>query len=119
MALEKKAVFVGDTAGLTTLIRLYVTGEYNDLFLPTAFETYAADIEVDGRLVHFNIKYTASQEDYNKIRPLCYADTNVIVVGFSVDDYVSFENVFVKWAPEVRHFCPNLHECDHTHGKGH
>jgi len=50
---------------------------------------------------------TAGQEDYDRLRPLCYQRTNVVVVCFSVDSRNSYDNVEIKWLPEVRHHCPD------------
>lgn len=51
---------------------------------------------------------TASQEDYDRLRPLSYPKTDVFLVCFSVVSPASFENVRVKWFPEVRRHCPNV-----------
>ncbi|KAL7716912.1 Rho family GTPase [Entamoeba marina] len=48
---------------------------------------------------------TAGQEDFDRIRNKAYADTDVFLVCYSVDDQNSYENVEVKWVPEVTHFC--------------
>lgn len=48
---------------------------------------------------------TAGQEDYDRLRPLSYPDTSVVLICFSVDSPVSLESVTEKWVPEVRHFC--------------
>ena len=49
---------------------------------------------------------TAGQEDYDRLRPLSYPQTDVFLVCFSVTSPASFENVRDKWIPEVRHHCP-------------
>jgi Ras family protein A len=51
---------------------------------------------------------TAGQEDYDRLRPLSYPDTDVILMCFSVDSPDSLENIPEKWTPEVKHFCPNV-----------
>ena len=48
---------------------------------------------------------TAGQEDYDRLRPLSYPDTSVVLICFSVDSPVSASSVVEKWIPEVRHFC--------------
>lgn len=47
------------------------------------------------------INYTAGQEDYDRLRPLSYPDTDVILMCFSVDSPDSLENIPEKWTPEV------------------
>ena len=44
---------------------------------------------------------TAGQEDYDRLRPLSYPDTDVILMCFSIDNPDSLENIPEKWNPEV------------------
>uniref|UniRef100_A0A8B9K5L6 Cell division cycle 42, like n=1 Tax=Astyanax mexicanus TaxID=7994 RepID=A0A8B9K5L6_ASTMX len=46
------------------------------------------------------------QEDYDRLRPLSYPQTDVFLVCFSVVSPSSFENVKEKWVPEISHHCP-------------
>jgi small GTP-binding protein len=54
------------------------------------------------------IYFVTGQEDYDRLRPLSYPDTDVILMCFSVDNRDSLENIQSKWIPEVEHFCPNV-----------
>ena len=47
---------------------------------------------------------TAGQEEYDKLRPMAYTDTDVFIVCFSMVDKDSLENILNKWAPEVNSF---------------
>merc|ERR1711970_524863 len=71
-------------------------------------ENSVADIEVDGQQVELVMGDTAGQEDYDRLRPLSYPDTDVILMCFSIDSPDSLENIPEKWTPEVKHFCPNV-----------
>ena len=51
---------------------------------------------------------TAGQEDYDRLRPLSYPDTDVILLCFSVDTPDSLLNAVDKWKPEMSHFCPGI-----------
>ena len=51
---------------------------------------------------------TAGQEDYDRLRPLSYPQTDVFLLCFSVTSPASFENVKEKWFPEVHHHCPGV-----------
>ena len=51
---------------------------------------------------------TAGQEDYDRLRPLSYPQTDVFLVCFSVVSPASKENVVEKWLPEVQHHCPGV-----------
>ncbi|CAB1436638.1 unnamed protein product [Pleuronectes platessa] len=82
--------------------------QFPEVYVPTVFENYIADIEVDGKQVELALWDTAGQEDYDRLRPLSYPDTDVILMCFSIDSPDSLENIPEKWTPEVKHFCPNV-----------
>lgn len=108
-AIRKKLVVVGDGAcGKTCLLIVFSKDEFPEVYVPTVFENYVADIEVDGKQVELALWDTAGQEDYDRLRPLSYPDTDVILMCFSVDSPDSLENIPEKWVPEVKHFCPNV-----------
>ena len=50
---------------------------------------------------------TAGQENFDKIRILCYENTKCFIVCFSVVDGVSFSNVKHTWVEEVRQHQPS------------
>ncbi len=52
--------------------------------------------------------WSIGQEDYDRLRPLSYPQTDVFLVCFSVTSPASFENVKEKWFPEVHHHCPGV-----------
>ncbi|XP_043571688.1 rho-related GTP-binding protein RhoF isoform X2 [Chiloscyllium plagiosum] len=49
-----------------------------------------------------------SQEDYDRLRPLSYQDTHIFLICYDVTNPTSFENVRIKWVPEVSHFCKGV-----------
>ena len=51
---------------------------------------------------------TAGQEDYARLRPLSYANTNIFLICFSLESRASLKNVKQKWIPE-------LHKYDKAH----
>lgn len=107
--IRKKLVVVGDGAcGKTCLLIVFSKDEFPEVYVPTVFETYVADIEVENKQVQLALWDTAGQEDYDRLRPLSYPDTDVILMCFSVDSPDSLENIPEKWVPEVKHFCPNV-----------
>ena len=108
-AIRRKLVIVGDGAcGKTCLLFAFTKDEFPDKYIPTVFENYVSDIEVDGKQVELALWDTAGQEDYDRLRPLSYPDTDVILMCFSVESHDSLENIQAKWVPEVHHFCPNV-----------
>uniref|UniRef100_A0A7E4ZUK6 Ras-like GTP-binding protein Rho1 n=1 Tax=Panagrellus redivivus TaxID=6233 RepID=A0A7E4ZUK6_PANRE len=107
--LRKKLVIVGDGGcGKTCLLIVFSRNQFPDVYVPTVFENYVADIEVDGAQVELALWDTAGQEDYDRLRPLSYPDTDVILLCFAINTPDSLQNVEEKWFPEVRHFCPHV-----------
>jgi len=107
--LRKKLVIVGDGAcGKTCLLIVFSKDQFPEVYVPTVFENYVADIVVDGKQVELALWDTAGQEDYDRLRPLSYPDTDVILMCFSIDNPDSLENITEKWTPEVKHFCPSV-----------
>ncbi|KAF1967570.1 GTP-binding protein rho1 precursor [Bimuria novae-zelandiae CBS 107.79] len=78
------------------------------VYVPTVFENYVADVEVDGKHVELALWDTAGQEDYDRLRPLSYPDSHVILICFAIDSPDSLDNVQEKWISEVLHFCQGL-----------
>lgn len=69
---------------------------FEQVYVPTVFENYVADVEVDGKHVELALWDTAGQEDYDRLRPLSYPDSHVILICFSVDSPDSLDNVQEK-----------------------
>ena len=54
--LRKKLVIVGDGAcGKTCLLIVFSKDQFPEVYVPTVFENYVADIEVDGKQVSLNL----------------------------------------------------------------
>lgn len=83
---------------------------------------------VDGKTISLGLWDTAGQEDYDRLRPLSYPQTDVFLICFSLVSPPSFENVRTKvsiaihlclenvrqgltsrlqWWPEVSHHAPS------------
>jgi Ras family protein A len=106
---QRKLVAVGDgAAGLTCLIIVFSQNRFPVEYVPTVFENYVADALVDGQLYEIALWDTAGQEDYDRLRPLSYPDSDVVLIGYSIVEPDTLENVMEKWVPEVRHFCPGV-----------
>ncbi|KAK7756353.1 RHO4 protein [Diatrype stigma] len=108
-AYSKKIVVVGDGGcGKTCLLISYSQGYFPEKYVPTVFENYITypTHQQSGKTVELALWDTAGQEEYDRLRPLSYPETDLIFVCFAIDCPNSLDNVIDKWYPEVLHFCP-------------
>eukprot|EP01107_Rhizomastix_libera_P013861 TRINITY_DN4065_c0_g1_i2.p1 TRINITY_DN4065_c0_g1~~TRINITY_DN4065_c0_g1_i2.p1 ORF type:complete len:200 (+),score=42.38 TRINITY_DN4065_c0_g1_i2:30-629(+) len=104
---ELKLVVVGDGAvGKTCLLISFAKGTFPENYVPTVFENYTKSFNVADKKVDFDLWDTAGQEDFDRLRPLSYPDSDIVLICYSVIQRSSFKNVADRWLPEVRHYCP-------------
>eukprot|EP01133_Synstelium_polycarpum_P014037 gene14037-16548_t len=84
-----KLVVIGDGAvGKTCLLISYANNRFPEDYIPTVFDNYVVNLTAGDRNIELGLWDTAGQEEYDKLRPLSYANAN--------------------WYPEVMHFCPDV-----------
>lgn len=104
-----KVVVIGDGAtGKTCLLITYTTNAFPEEYIPTVFDNYLAKVSLDGEEHQLHLWDTAGQDDYDRLRPLSYPQTDCFVILFSVDNPGSLHNVEHKWYPEITTHDPKV-----------
>lgn len=112
---SKKFVVVGDGGcGKTCLLISYSQGYFPEVkyvldyprprvntkqkYVPTVFENYITHTThaATGKTVELALWDTAGQEEYDRLRPLSYPETDLLFVCFAIDCPNSLENVMDK-----------------------
>jgi small GTP-binding protein len=105
-----KILMLGDgNAGKTCFLIRGTGGDFPVEYTPTVFDNYSAFMRSEKYNVVLDIGLwdTFGRSDYDRLRPLSYFNTDVMVLCFDVTSRVQFDNCFVKYLPEVKHFIPS------------
>lgn len=101
-----KCVVVGDEiAEKSKLLLTYVNGENNE-YNPTVFDNFTKEVIVDDQPVNLQLWDTSGHQDYKKLRPLSYPQTDIFIVAFALISPTSLEDTESIWVPEIREHCP-------------
>ncbi|KAJ7156139.1 P-loop containing nucleoside triphosphate hydrolase protein [Mycena filopes] len=105
----KKCVVLGNgSVGKTCMLISYRDKAFPSNFVPNGADTYNDTIVVGGASYMLSAWDTAGGEDYDRLRPLSYPQTDVFVVCFKATWLESFENIRKKWVPEIQYHCPDV-----------
>ncbi|XP_055843407.1 uncharacterized protein LOC129910160 [Episyrphus balteatus] len=96
-----KCVVVGDAdIGKTNLIVTYLENRFISEHVPTASDIYNAEVMVNDSPVQLTLCDTAGQDTLDPLRELCYPDSDVFLLCFSVVKPETFQSIKTKWAPK-------------------
>jgi Ras-related C3 botulinum toxin substrate 1 len=104
-----KCVLVGDCGvGKRSLIITFESNAFPHEHIPGIMHPADLKVVAEGRQIGVQLWFAPAAEDYDRLRPLSYPDTDVFLVCFSVACPASFDNVCTKWIPELRHHTPSV-----------
>ena len=129
---EVKCVVTGDGGvGKTCTLVTYAQGAFPVEYTPTIFDNHEVRsffffffgnvrsfsqrdydkqvyVDINMNKVKLNLCDTAGQEDYDRLRPLSYTNTDILLILFDLETRESFENVLKRWIPEAKEHttCP-------------
>ncbi|NXF87803.1 RND1 protein, partial [Eubucco bourcierii] len=86
-----KLVLVGDVqCGKTAMLQVLAKDCYPETYVPTVFENY-----------------TACSPYYDNVRPLCYSDSDAVLLCFDISRPETLDSASKKWKTEILDYCPN------------
>lgn len=103
----RNLLIVGDVAcGKTSLISRFSLGYLPTHPVPNVFNSHEIDCWVDGQSVKLSLYDTAGQGYHGITGPLACAQTDVILIAFSIEKPESFFNARRKWIEETEEHYP-------------
>ncbi|XP_071963836.1 ras-related C3 botulinum toxin substrate 1-like [Antedon mediterranea] len=105
-----RCITVGDSfVGKTCLLIRECKQLFPEVYVPTQFESYVHEIILDSTVVEVQTEDArGEQEDYARLRPLCYFRANMFIICFDLSNPTSYENVSKLWYPEIHEHCPDV-----------
>ncbi|KAH0560080.1 hypothetical protein GP486_003402 [Trichoglossum hirsutum] len=103
-----KAVLIGSGhCGKTSAISSFIAHNVPSMYVPT---TIADHLTQAGSIhnVEMTIIDTAGLEEYDRLRPLSYANADIVVICFSIGCPQSLRDVKDRWLPEYNNFTPSI-----------
>ena len=80
-----KCVVVGYCGvGKTSLLERYTNDIFDPNFRPACYDYYTSNVIIDGFSVNLAMWDTIGQDDYDRLRPLSYHQTDVFLICFSL-----------------------------------
>ena len=90
---------------------MYTTNLFPGDYVATGILNYSSTIETvrlgKSHKIELGIWDTAGQEDYDRLRPLSYPQTDVFLLCFSIESQSSYNNIKTKWVNEIRSHMPD------------
>ncbi|XP_029450494.1 rho-related GTP-binding protein Rho6 [Rhinatrema bivittatum] len=103
-----KLVLVGDVhCGKTAMLQVLAKDCYPETYVPTVFENYTACLETEEQRVELSLWDTSGSPYYDNVRPLCYSDSDAVLLCFDISRPETMDSALKKWKTEVLDYCPS------------
>jgi len=99
-----KLVAAGDSSKISLLFALK-GDRINDRYTPAIFENYTQGYEQDDVKYSIHLWDTPGQDEYDRLRPISYHESDVVLLCFALDDRQTLQNVNERWIIEVKLYC--------------
>ncbi|KAL6065863.1 Ras- C3 botulinum toxin substrate 2 [Balamuthia mandrillaris] len=104
----KCRVVGNDGTGRTAMAVTFTSNSFPGDHFPQAFDCFSANLSAGEQTVKLELYPVAASDEYARLRPLSYPDTDVFLLCYSVASPPSFLSVEAKWNYEVQHHCPDV-----------
>jgi len=106
-----KVICVGDgNTNKTAFLIALVQGPLDiNEYVPTVFDNYSHSYVHHDLRYRINLFDTAGQEEYDRLRPLSYPGTDLVLYVFKKTRRSTLDSVERKWFPEINHHIPGTH----------
>ncbi|XP_074021057.1 rho-related GTP-binding protein Rho6 [Numenius arquata] len=103
-----KLVLVGDVqCGKTAMLQVLAKDCYPETYVPTVFENYTACLASEEQRVELSLWDTSGSPYYDNVRPLCYSDSDAVLLCFDISRPETLDSASKKWKSEILDYCPN------------
>ncbi|KAM6038668.1 LOW QUALITY PROTEIN: rho-related GTP-binding protein Rho6 [Theristicus caerulescens] len=103
-----KLVLVGDVqCGKTAMLQVLAKDCYPETYVPTVFENYTACLASEEQRVELSLWDTSGSPYYDNVRPLCYSDSDAVLLCFDISRPETLDSASKKWKTEILDYCPN------------
>ncbi|KAF8190353.1 GTP binding protein Cdc42 [Mycena galopus ATCC 62051] len=105
----KKIIVLGDRAVGKTCMLISTRDGFPTAYVPLVYDNYSVEVKIEETAYTLWVGDTGGGgEDYDRLRPLSYPQTDVFLICFKATWPSSFSHVRDKWAPEIGHYCPDV-----------
>ncbi|KAJ6495277.1 small GTPase Cdc42 [Mycena sanguinolenta] len=99
---------INSSRAQTSALISYTTKKFPSEYIPLVFDNYALSLKFQEQMYTLGLFDTGGGEDYDRLRPLSYPQTDVFLICFRVTKPESLDTIRTKWVPEIRHHCPDV-----------